>query len=542
MQDKTIDSVFTGWVTDGVLGSGAFGTVYLAHTMIEDKPVYNAIKVVRVPPTPESITAAEAMGISQDLLKTYFEKIKSDLKWELTMSGTALDKHLVRPEEFKTVDDEVAGWVGFIRYPVATPLSAYFEKVESTSEDAARLGYEISEALSVLSENGITHGDVKPENILVADNGAFMLTDLAIKRTLEKAGSGLFGLSGGKYEAPELSEKNRVYTPACDVYSLGKLMEYVALDCGEGIEIAPELEEVIKRCTAENPAERPNAAQLHELIEKTKLLSEKRSPRRAVAAVSSFELVKKNGSTVRSTRGEEPYIPVEKIQFQNDEPSEDKPNKLMPKIVSVAVVAVAVVGILAVAIFNPFKKPDPSNTEPAPVNEQKEPVIIEDPVEANNPATPDDNQPENTSTDTQNPENNENTENPPENNENTENPPENNENPENPPENNETPDDPTVNDPVEEEPNYVFPSDTKLLTEADIDGLNRADSYLLINELYARHGLRFKTKSVREYFESQSWYKADASKTAAQIEREFNEIEKANLKLLTTYQEEKGYR
>lgn len=528
MQESNIEKVFTGWETDGVLGSGSFGTVYLAHTMVEDKPVYNAVKVVRVPPTPESITAAEAMGVSRELLRIYFDKVKSDLNWELTMSGTAQNKHLMRPEEFKTVDSEPAGWVGLIRYPVATPLLGYYEKVTSGSEDAARLGYEIAEALAVLAENNIAHGDIKPENILVADNGSFLLTDLAIKRTLEKAGNTLFIRQDNEFEAPELGDKDRVYTPAGDIYSLGRLMQYVADDCGEGAEIAPELKTIIDACTAENPAERPTASKLREMIEKSKLLGEKRTPRRAVAAVSAFDSVKKNGSTVRAVRGEEPYTPVEKIRFPNDEPAEKKSKKIAGKIAAVAICAVAVIGVFAVTILNPFAKPaDPSNTTPVvEPSKNEEPTIIDD-----TPKTSDVTEPvENNDAKTEDPV------------ENTENPPENSDNPDDPPVENPPVDNPPEVDPPVEEPTYLFPSDTKLMTESDIEGKNRAESYLLINELYARHGLTFKTASNREYFEAQSWYKPDSSKTAAQIEREFNEIEKANLKLLTTYQEEKGYR
>ncbi|MBR0063363.1 MAG: YARHG domain-containing protein [Oscillospiraceae bacterium] len=535
MTESTIDSVFTGWETDGVLGSGAFGTVYLAHTMIEDKPVYNAIKVVRVPPSRESITAAEAMGVSRDLLKIYFDKVKSDLNWELTMSGTAQNKHLVRPEEFKTVDSEPAGWVGYIRYPVATPLLGYYEKVTSGSEDAARLGYEIAEALAVLAENNIAHGDVKPENILVADNGSFLLTDLAVKRTLEKAGNSLFKGQDNEYEAPELSSKERIYTPAGDIYSLGKLMEYVASDCGEGAEIAPELRTVIDACTAASPADRPSAAKVREMIEKSKLLGEKRTPRRAVAAVSAFDLVKKNGSTVRSVRGEEPFTPVEKIQFPNDEPKEKKSGKIAVKIASVAICAVAVIGVLALVIMNPFSKPaDPSDTtpvvEPGKINE---PSIIDDTPKTSDVTEPD----EKTDAPSDNNEN-------PGDNTDPDTPPENNGEPstENPPVDNPPVDNPPEVDPPVEEAAYLFPSDTKLMTEADVEGKNRSESYMLINELYARHGLTFKTASIREHFESQSWYKPDSSKTASQIEREFNEIEKANLKLLTEYQKEMGYR
>ncbi|MBD2432958.1 YARHG domain-containing protein [Fischerella sp. FACHB-380] len=46
----------------------------------------------------------------------------------------------------------------------------------------------------------------------------------------------------------------------------------------------------------------------------------------------------------------------------------------------------------------------------------------------------------------------------------------------------------------------------RLLTSADLKGLNGWELTLMRNEIYARHGRRFKEQKLQRHFESQSWY------------------------------------
>ena len=54
---------------------------------------------------------------------------------------------------------------------------------------------------------------------------------------------------------------------------------------------------------------------------------------------------------------------------------------------------------------------------------------------------------------------------------------------------------------------YVIPhSDTVLLTNSDIAGLSLQEINYAKNEIYARHGRRFKSQELQNYFNSKSWY------------------------------------
>lgn len=54
---------------------------------------------------------------------------------------------------------------------------------------------------------------------------------------------------------------------------------------------------------------------------------------------------------------------------------------------------------------------------------------------------------------------------------------------------------------------YILPqSSTQILTEADLSGLSAQQLLLARNEIYARHGRKFKDAQIQEYFDSKSWY------------------------------------
>ena len=54
---------------------------------------------------------------------------------------------------------------------------------------------------------------------------------------------------------------------------------------------------------------------------------------------------------------------------------------------------------------------------------------------------------------------------------------------------------------------YILPqSSERELTAEDLEGLSSRDLQLARNEIYARHGRRFVTDWIQDYFDSKSWY------------------------------------
>ena len=56
------------------------------------------------------------------------------------------------------------------------------------------------------------------------------------------------------------------------------------------------------------------------------------------------------------------------------------------------------------------------------------------------------------------------------------------------------------------------------------------------NEIYARHGRKFKNASIQKYFESKSWYKVNPNYNYADDSANLTQIEKTNLLKILKYQ------
>nr|WP_297805987.1 serine/threonine-protein kinase [Tepidiforma sp.] len=91
-----------------------------------------------------------------------------------------------------------------------------------TEQEALRLGRQVAAALAYAHEQGIVHGDVKPENILVNEHGAAKLADFGVAETLGRTLSPAMAndlLGTIAYLAPEVIQGSPP-SPASDQYAL----------------------------------------------------------------------------------------------------------------------------------------------------------------------------------------------------------------------------------------------------------------------------------------------------------------------------------
>jgi len=82
-------------------------------------------------------------------------------------------------------------------------------------------------------------------------------------------------------------------------------------------------------------------------------------------------------------------------------------------------------------------------------------------------------------------------------------------------------------------PGEKFPA-TRLdeLTAPDVNESSLDEINYAINEMFARHGAEFKDKKTSKQFSEFSWYQPRAGLTTAQAEKDFSDLERANLKVL----------
>ncbi|WP_437591647.1 sigma 54-interacting transcriptional regulator [Sorangium sp. So ce1000] len=132
------------------------------------------------------------------------------------------------------------------------------------------------DALGWLHGAGIVHGDFKPENVLVRDDGAGVLIDLSAARRMRADAGDLSGTA--RFLAPELF-RGAPPSARSDLFAVGRTLEAL-FPLLSGAPPAA-LRRLAERLTAEDPASRPSGVE--EVLE---ALSAGGVPRRAPAVVS----------------------------------------------------------------------------------------------------------------------------------------------------------------------------------------------------------------------------------------------------------------
>jgi serine/threonine-protein kinase len=127
-----------------------------------------------------------------------------------------------------------------------------FARSTLTPKDVMRLGLHVLEALAAAEAVRIVHRDVKPENIIVAQDGSYWLLDFGIARHLDQqslTATGLaFGLGTPGYAPPEQFRNVKSEIDArSDLFALG----VTAYESVEGVnpflQGARDVAEIIRR-------------------------------------------------------------------------------------------------------------------------------------------------------------------------------------------------------------------------------------------------------------------------------------------------------
>jgi serine/threonine-protein kinase len=93
------------------------------------------------------------------------------------------------------------------------------------AREAIRLALQVARALSFAHHRGLVHRDVKPQNVLLNEDGQAKVTDFGIARSLDVHGVTQTGtvLGTSDYIAPEQARGQKV-DPKTDIYSLGAVL------------------------------------------------------------------------------------------------------------------------------------------------------------------------------------------------------------------------------------------------------------------------------------------------------------------------------
>ncbi|MFF9849893.1 serine/threonine-protein kinase [Streptomyces litmocidini] len=251
-----------------VLGRGGMGTVWRAVDETLGRTV--AVKELRFP---TSIDEDE----KRRLITRTLREAKAIARIRNNGAVTVYD----------VVDEDDRPWIVMELIEGKSLADAIREDGTLTPRRAAEVGLAILDVLRSAHREGILHRDVKPSNVLIAEDGRVVLTDFGIAQVEGDPSITSTGMLVGapSYISPERARGHKP-GPAADMWSLGGLI-YAAVegsppyDKGSAIatltavmtepvdppkNAGPELEQVIYGLLAKDPAQRLDDARARVLL------------------------------------------------------------------------------------------------------------------------------------------------------------------------------------------------------------------------------------------------------------------------------------
>jgi tRNA A-37 threonylcarbamoyl transferase component Bud32 len=181
-----------------------------------------------------------------------------------------------------------SGWTDGKQYIVMEYVAggALFELMTSTRltpSTSVALASKLADALAYAHERDVIHRDFKPRNVLLRENGTPVLSDFGVAKSQATQGSQTaVGLVVGnvRYMAPEQALGEAV-TDRVDIYSFGLVLHEMLTGDLPRIHpvrnksdarpivraIGKDLGELVARCLASNPVDRPSAAECRDWLQ-----------------------------------------------------------------------------------------------------------------------------------------------------------------------------------------------------------------------------------------------------------------------------------
>lgn len=241
---------FTGYQVDEQIGQGGMATIYKGQQLSLQRPV--AIKVL------------QKNLVKHQEIRTLFER------------ESFIIAKLDHPNIINVIDQGITknGQPYFVmNYVKGVDLDVVMRKGNIQMNASLDLFSQVAKALSYAHKNGIVHRDIKPSNILLDGEGTVRILDFGIAQLYRDFGQGIPNednmiMGTNSYLAPEMLESAANATHKSDIYAFGVVMYqfYTGQLPGQNpvnprylnSSLSPTLAELILRCLAKSPKDRPD--------------------------------------------------------------------------------------------------------------------------------------------------------------------------------------------------------------------------------------------------------------------------------------------
>ena len=343
------------------IGEGGMANVYLAYDTILDRDV--AVKVLRG-------------DLSND------EKFVRRFQREALNASSLSHPNIV---EVYDVGDDNGQYFIVMEYIEGKNLKDLIKKRgKLTVTEVVDIMSQISDGLSVAHDSYIIHRDIKPQNIMILENGMVKITDFGIAMAMNATQlTQTNSVMGSVHYLPPEQASGKGSTLKSDIYSMGILMYElltgvlpyrgdnaveIALkhlkepfpDIREEIDDLPQsVENIIMKSTAKNPKNRYNDARamyedLKTCLDESRVNEDKWEYQFAELDSDNKKFTKQVEKAISSEDTEEEEITVKKVSDEEVK----KENKLLIALTSIFVALVLIVTVLVIFLPSILKQKD----------------------------------------------------------------------------------------------------------------------------------------------------------------------------------------
>ncbi|GAA3966755.1 hypothetical protein GCM10023085_56530 [Actinomadura viridis] len=201
------------WEVRGRIAGGSWSSVY------EGRPVAGGAERVALKFVPTGTLTPRQLGHLAEMARR-----------ELALYERLSHPRLIRLHETHTVDDPdhaaLDGATVLVLERAAGSLAALLNGGEGPVPEAHRLLTEICEGLEHLHSSGWVHGDLKPGNILLMEDGSVRLADFGLAAELDGTHAYLPPLGTSDYVAPErrdepVGDRGAAVRTTTDIWAFG---------------------------------------------------------------------------------------------------------------------------------------------------------------------------------------------------------------------------------------------------------------------------------------------------------------------------------
>lgn len=206
------------------------GSTACYHAVHRETGKRFVLKHIRIPESEERTLALILTGAVTDETgaQDYYEQVANSIRREVTkLSSLSGHSCMAAWSGYQVEPREDVGYDVYLLMPYQRTLQDILVTNAMTQLQALNFGIDLCNALDILREAGYVYLNLKPENILVDDNGHHMIGDLGLMPLEELSYCAVPEGYLNDFTAPELMQLFAVPDLTSDIYSLGLILYYI---------------------------------------------------------------------------------------------------------------------------------------------------------------------------------------------------------------------------------------------------------------------------------------------------------------------------